>query len=298
MLTLETLDGPFGALVHDIDLTQLDDAHWRSIHEAWIEFGLLVFPGQHLSRADQDSFARRFGPLEFTAAPIANLDRDGTIHADPADDLVKSLRGNEGWHHDSTYMPVQAKGAVFSAEIVPPSGSSTGFADMRAAHDALTAAEREMLADLVASHSLEYSQRRAGYLPTKNAAGGYDQYGYHDGAVPIRPLVKIHPDTNRPNLCAGRHAHAVGGMEPDSSEEFLDRLEAFACKPERVHFHHWTVGDVIVWDNRRLMHCAVPFDMTEPRRMWHTRIAGDPATESALNHQPDDEPGGEPADGE
>ena len=75
--------------------------------------------------------------LEFEAAPISNIGRDGTVHPDPGDDVVKSLRGNEGWHHDSTYMPLQAKGAVFSAEIVPTEGAATGWADMRAAYDEL-----------------------------------------------------------------------------------------------------------------------------------------------------------------
>ena len=75
------------------------------------------------------------------------------------------------------------------------------------------------------------------------------------------------------------------GLDSDESESFLDSLnERLVADPNHVHHHEWTEGDTVIWDNRRLMHCAVPFDMTEPRRMWHTRIAGDPATESALNH--------------
>ncbi len=284
MLTIEPIDSSFGAHVHDIDLAAVGDTLWPALREAWVEYGLLVFHDQQLSKAQQDEFARRFGPLEFAAAAISNLGRDGTIHADPDDDVVKSLRGNEGWHHDSTYMPVQAMGAVFSADIVPPSGSSTGFADMRAAHDALDQATRDQLTRLQAHHSLEYSQGRAGYLPTPDADGGYHFYGYHGGAAPLRPMIKVHPDTGRPNLCVGRHAHNIVGMDPTESERFIDDLNERAIQPAWTHHHHWTVGDVVVWDNRRLMHCAVPFDMSEPRRMWHTRIAGDPATELALNY--------------
>lgn len=281
---IEPLDGVFGAHVHDINLASLDEATFSGLREAWIEFGLLVFTDQHLDQRAQDDLARRFGPLEFKATPIANLDRDDQIHSDPNENLVKSLRGNEGWHHDSTYMPVSALGAVFSAEVVPPSGSSTGFADMRAAYDALDRDTQERIAALEAYHSLEYSQERAGYLPTKNESGGYDQYGYHGKEAPLRPMVKIHPDTGRPNLLIGRHAHGIPGMDFDESTTLIDQLNDNACAPERVHFHHWSVGDVVIWDNRRLMHCAVPFDMTEPRRMWHTRIAGDPATETASNY--------------
>jgi alpha-ketoglutarate-dependent taurine dioxygenase len=286
-LVIEPLDACFGAAVHDIELRATDDRTWAAVHEAWLEFGLLVFQNQFLTKAEQDAVALRFGDLEFRAAPIANIDADGRIHSDPDDDLVKSLRGNEGWHHDSTYMPIQAKGAVFTAEIVPPSGSSTGFADMRAAFDALDAETQASLTELRAHHSLHYSQGRAGYLPTPRDDGSYGLYGYHDGPSPLRPLVKIHPDTGRPNLCIGRHAHDIVGMDRATSEQLLDSLADAACQAPRVHFHQWSAGDVVLWDNRRLMHRAVPFDMSEPRRMWHTRIAGDPATERALNY-PDD----------
>ena len=284
VLDLEPLDATFGAVVRGIELRSLDDGTWAAVHAAWLEHALLIFPGQHLTKGEQDAFARRFGDLEFAAAPISNVDKDGTVHADPADDLVKSLRGNEGWHHDSTYMPVQAKGAVLSAEIVPRKGAATGWADMRAAYEALDEGTRARLAELSAYHSLYYSQGRDGYLPTKNERGGYDLYGYHDKGAFLRPLVKVHPDTGRPNLLIGRHAHAIVGMDPQESERLLDRLAEEACQPPRVHHHRWQVGDAVLWDNRRLMHRATPFDLSEPRRMWHTRIAGDRETEAAVNH--------------
>jgi alpha-ketoglutarate-dependent taurine dioxygenase len=285
-MEIELLDATFGAIVREVDLAELDDETWTELHAAWLDHALLIFPNQFLTTTQQDAFALRFGDLEFKAAPISNVGKSGRVHSEPDDDVVKSLRGNEGWHHDSTYMPVQAKGAVFSAEIVPPDNAPTGFADMRAAYDALDESERERLATLTAYHSLYYSQGRAGYLPSKkNEQGGYNQYGYHDMEPSLRPLVKIHPETGRPNLCIGRHAYGLVGMDPDESERLLDELNDWACQPPRVYFHHWEVGDTVVWDNRRLMHCATPFDMTQPRRMWHTRIAGERASELALNHR-------------
>ena len=284
-LEVEPLDATFGATVTGVRLATLDDETWAALHEAWLEHGLLIFPGQFLSRDEQNDFARRFGDLEFEAAPISNIGRDGMVHADPSDDVVKSLRGNEGWHHDSTYMPLQAKGAVFTAETVPRVGAATGWADMRAAYEALDDETRRRVADMSAYHSLYYSQGREGYLPSKrDENGGYGQYGYHDQEVSLRPLVKVHPDTGRPNLLIGRHAYGIVGMDPDESEQFLDRLNEWACQPPRVHFHQWEVGDAVIWDNRRLMHRATPFDMTEPRRMWHTRIAGERSSELAVNH--------------
>lgn len=285
-LELEPLDATFGAIVHRIDLRNLDDQRWRALHDAWLEYALLIFPGQFLTQDEQNAFARRFGDLEFEATPISNIGKDGTVRADPGDDLVKSLRGNEGWHHDSTYMPIQAKGAVFSAEIVPTEGAATGWADMRAAYEALDDETRDRIAGLSAYHSLYYSQERSGYLPTKkNDKGGYDMYGYHDLEPSLRPLVKVHPETGRPNLLIGRHAYGIVGMDPDESERLLDQLNEQACQPPRVYHHQWTVGDTVVWDNRCLMHRATPYDMSQPRRMWHTRIAGEPESELALNHR-------------
>jgi alpha-ketoglutarate-dependent taurine dioxygenase len=283
---VEPLDATFGAIVRDVEIADLDDDTWAELHATWLEHALLIFPAQFPTREVQNAFARRFGNLEFEASPISNLARDGTVHAAPDDDVVKSLRGNEGWHHDSTYMPIQAKGAVFSAEVVPASGGATGWADMRAAYDALDDDMRQRVGGLCAYHSLYYSQGRAGYLPSsRNDRGGYDQYGYHGLEPSLRPLVKVHPETGRPNLLIGRHAYGIVGMEPEESERFLDQLNEWACQGDRVFHHEWEVGDAVVWDNRRLMHRATPFDMSQPRRMWHTRIAGEPDSETAVNHR-------------
>jgi alpha-ketoglutarate-dependent taurine dioxygenase len=283
---LQPLDAPFGATVHGVRVRDVDDATFAEIHAAWLEHALLVFPDQFLTRDEQNTFARRFGALEFEATRISNVGKDGTIHSAADDDVVKSLRGNEGWHHDSTYMPVQAKGAVFSAEIIPSSGGATGFADMRAAYDALDDATQDRLTGLSAYHSLTYSQGRAGLLPTQRRAdGGYAGYGHDVVDPPLRPLVKVHPETGRSNLLIGRHAYGVVGLDPAESEQLLDHLNEWACRPERVYFHEWSVGDTVVWDNRRLMHCATPFDLREPRRMWHTRIAGEVESELALNYR-------------
>jgi alpha-ketoglutarate-dependent taurine dioxygenase len=287
---LEPLDATFGAIVRGVELRALDDDTWEALHATWLDYALLIFPGQFLTRDEQNGFAERFGDIEFYATPISNIDKDGNVHSEAGDDVVKSLRGNEGWHHDSTYMPLQAKGAVFTAEIVPSDGAATGWADMRAAYEALDDDTRALVAGLRAYHSLFYSQGRAGYLPSKqNERGGYDMYGYHELEPSLRPLVKVHPETGRPNLLIGRHAYGIVGMDAEESERLLDRLNEEACQPPRVYHHQWEVGDAVVWDNRRLMHRGTPFDMTEPRRMWHTRIAGDRPSELAVNHLEDAE---------
>ncbi len=280
--TIEPLDASFGARVTGLRLAALEPSAWDELYEAWLQYALLIFPGQRLGRADQVAFAKRFGPMEFDLAPISNVRADGSVRpADGDDEVIKILKGNMGWHADSTYMPVQAKGAVFSAEITPRSGGQTGWADMRAAYDALDESTRIKIEDLKAHHSLRYSQAKLGHQP-KAGTSDYSGYGFHDGPTPLRPLVKAHPETGRKSLLIGRHAHAIPGLDSDESERLLDDLVAFACQPPRLYHHSWTPGDVVVWDNRCLLHQATPWDMSEPRVMWHSRIAGNPVSEAAL----------------
>jgi len=276
---IEPLDATFGAVVTGVKLAALDDATWRDLHAAWLQYALLIFPGQHLSRDEQIAFAKRFGPLEFELAPLSNVKADGSLIAEDSD-VAKVLKGNMGWHCDSTYMPLQAKGAVFSAVVVPNSGGRTGWADMRAAYDALDDDLRAKVEGLAAYHSLRYSQAKIGHLPRPGS--DYSGYGFHDGPVPLRPLVKVHPETGRKSLVIGRHAHNIPGMDAAESERFLQELVDFACRPPRIYHHDWTPGDAVVWDNRCLLHQATPWDMREPRVMWHSRIAGDPMSEAAL----------------
>ena len=111
-------------------------------------------------------------------------------------------------------------------------------------------------------------QGRAGYLPSKrNEGGSYAQYGYSSDEAKLRPLTKVHPETGRSNLLIGRHAHDIVGLNRAESEALLDGLNDWACESPRSYHHEWNVGDTVVWDNRRLMHRATPFDLTEPRRM-------------------------------
>jgi alpha-ketoglutarate-dependent taurine dioxygenase len=276
------VNASFGAIIRGVKVTTLDDAAFSDLYAIWLKYALLIFPDQHLTRDEQIAFAKRFGNLEFEFALISNVKADGTIiNENHNSDLVKILQGNMGWHCDSTYMPVQAKGAVFTAVTVPAAGGETGWADMRAAYDALDGATRTKIERLAAHHSLRYSQGKIGHIPKEGS--DYSGYGFHNGPVPLRPLVKVHPETGRKSLVIGRHAYGIPEMNEDESEGLLQELVDFACRPPRVYHHTWTPGETAVWDNRRLMHRAMPWDMSEPRVMWHSRIAGDPISEAALS---------------
>ncbi|MCX7364651.1 MAG: TauD/TfdA family dioxygenase, partial [Alphaproteobacteria bacterium] len=102
-LDIEPLDASFGAVVTGFRIAELDDASWRELYATWLRYALLVFPGQHLARAEQIAFARRFGSLEFETAAISNVKSDGTLRIEKDnDDMMKVLKGNMGWHADST----------------------------------------------------------------------------------------------------------------------------------------------------------------------------------------------------
>ncbi len=273
----------FGAVVRELALAKLSSDAFAELYEAWLRHGLLIFPEQHLSRSEQIAFAERVGPLVpgLEAAPISNLRADGTLRDAPDDDMMKIIRGNMEWHQDNTYMPVQAKGAVFSAQIVPITGGETAFADLEAAWDALNPSLKARCEGLRAYHSLVESQRRLGES-TKAKGSEYMGYGLDVAGSPLRPLVKTHPETGRKSLVVGRHAYAVQGVADDDALALLHALlEHVVAAPERVVEHDWQAGDVVLWDNRRLLHRAQPWDFSEPRVMTHSRLAGNPETEGA-----------------
>jgi alpha-ketoglutarate-dependent taurine dioxygenase len=291
---VEGLDASFGAVVRGVDLRDLESAAFDALYELWLCHALLIFPDQHLSTREQVAFARRFGDLEFELAAISNVRSDGRLREedDANDEVLQIIKGNMGWHADSTYMPVQAKGAVFSAHEAPPEGGATGWADMRAAYSALDESTRIRIQGLSAHHSLYHSQAKIGHAHThvrahasdRTPAPGrddYNGYGFNEQDPPLRPLVKIHPETGRPSLLIGRHAFGIPGLKEAESESLLDELVEFACRPPRVYHHAWTPGDTVLWDNRCLLHRAMPWDMTQRRVMYHSRIAGSQESEFA-----------------
>jgi alpha-ketoglutarate-dependent taurine dioxygenase len=267
----------FGARITGVRLATIGDAAFAALYRTWLDHGLLIFPGQFLTKDQQVAVAARFGPLEFTIIPISNVRDDGGLRA--ADDAwVRVLKGNQGWHTDSTYVSVQSKGALLSAHIVPPDGGATEWADTAGAHDALPADLRARIESLSAFHSMRRSQALAG----DNYQRGEDHGGYGANVPPpLRPLVKTHPETGRRALTVGRHAFGIPGLSEPESDALLHELNTLATRPEHVCAHRWRPGDVAIWDNRRTMHRGQPWDLSLPRVLYHTRIAGDPATEFA-----------------
>ena len=281
-LTIQPTAATLGATITDVDLATLDDSTWREVEDAFNQYALLIFPRQALSASAQLAFAKRFGEIEIlnenmTTIPLTNKGADGALLDDETFQM-KLLAGNEGWHTDSSYMPLSAKASVLSAHVVPSRGGQTEWADPRAAYDALDQAMKDRIRDLTACHSYFYSQAKLGHEVAVGAG-----YGFFEGEPPLRPLVKVHSETARPALYIGRHAGRIVGMDDDAAEKLLSELMTFICQPPRTFTHTWEPGDIVVWDNRCVLHRARPYDHREERVMMHTRIKGDPATESALN---------------
>ena len=283
-MRVEPLKRSFGAKVYDLSLPDLNTEQAQDVYDLWLKYALLIFPGQNLSNDQQIKFAKNFGALEFDLSPISNVRNDGSIRDANNDDIVKSLRGNMEWHHDSTYMPIQAKGAVFTAHKVPSHGGETGWADMRAAYEALDQSMKDKINELSAYHSYEWSQKeRFGHKDPK--VSEFNSYGFDIDPKPLRPLVKTHNETGQKCLTIGRHINKIPGLSDQEAQNLAKELEEYACSNKEWVYHHaWEVGDAVIWDNRCLMHQASMWDLSEGRIMYHSRIEGDPIAEAASNY--------------
>ena len=278
-LEIRSTDATLGAVVRGVRLSSLDDGIFPDIERAWHDFAVLIFPDQHLSEAEQVAFSRRFGPLErsFTANNVgadpdiivlSNVKEDGGLWPDESAHGL-FLKGNNYWHTDSSYKRLPAKGSALAARIVPQTGGETAFADMRAAYDALDSEMRTYLSDKIAVHSYAYSQGKVGGTKALSQAEW-------DALPPVRhPVVRRHPETGRPCLYIGRHASHLVGEDENESRRLLERLCAEACRPPRIYTHRWRVGDLVLWDNRCVLHRGLGHPGNQARHMTRTTIAGD-----------------------
>lgn len=217
VLTIKPSVATLGATVTGAKLNKLSATHWSTIEAAFNEHGVLVFPDQHLSTAEQIDFGRRFGEIAIEASYSSNLLPDGSVRA-PDEAMLKTLRGNEYWHTDSSIMPLVAKVSILSAHQVPDSGGETEWADMRAAYDALDDGTRSRMAGLKAYHSVLHAQSRLGQSAEETARMLAELTARHDDEEdtendkkpvatyptepPLCPLVKVHPATSPDHHCS------------------------------------------------------------------------------------------------
>jgi len=247
---------------------------------------VLVFRDQTITDEQQMAFSRNFGPLEDARGgtivksedkrlqvgmnDVSNLGKDGR----PLDRLSRERAFNLGnmlWHSDSSFRAVPAKYSLLSARVVNPVGGNTEFADMRAAYDALDGPTKALIEDLVCEHSLMYSR---GSL-------GMTDFSAEERAMfrPVRQrLVRTHPVSGRKSLYLSSHAGAIVGMPVAEARILLRDLTEHATQPAFVYVHRWRPWDLVMWDNRQMMHRARRYDESQPRDMRRTTVAGDAPT--------------------
>jgi alpha-ketoglutarate-dependent 2,4-dichlorophenoxyacetate dioxygenase len=275
-----------GAEVRCIDLTRpIMPEIFTEIEAAFHHYGVLVFPEQPVSDEQQLAFSRLFGPLEVNPnyagtrlrlrpdlADISNLDPEGRVLA--RDDRRNLFNlGNQLWHTDSSFKRIPAKCSLLSARELPSpgplGGGETEFADMRAAWDALPEVRKRELDGLVVEHSIFRSRSQIGFADFNDAI-------FTELPPVQQALVRHHRYSGRTSLYLASHASHIVGWPVEEGRALIGELIAFSTQPQFVHRHRWTVGDLVIWDNRCTMHRGRPYDDTQ-RRVLHRTTVSDSA---------------------
>jgi taurine dioxygenase len=264
-----------GAEALGLDLRTLTQRDFQTLQRAWIDHQVLLFRGQTLSDAELIAFSRHFGELD--VAPnqetgqrfvegypelyvVSNVVQDGRP--------IGSLGSGEAvWHTDMSYQATPPKASMLYAIEVPAKGGDTGFVNMYSAYEALPDAFKARIEGLRVKHDGTYN------------SGGYVRHGVTPTDDPIaapgtlHPLVCTHPESGRRALYLGRRRNAyIEGLPLAESETLLDEIWEFATRTEFTWYHHWQVGDLVLWDNRCVMHRRDAFDAADRRVMHRTQI--------------------------
>ncbi len=268
----------FAGLVTAIDLRNpLRPEEVARIEAGMDRFAVLVFRGPPINNRQQVDFTRCFGRLEDAYGvpgdnvqagrmpseinDVSNLDRDNKVL--PRDDRHRLFQlGNLLWHSDSSYKPTPAKYSILSAHAIPTWGGDTEFADLRAAWETLDSETQALVRDMVCEHSRLYSRGELGFRFTADEETKF-------AANPQR-LVRRHPVTGRLSLYLSSHGGAIVGWPLPEARTLLRELTEHATQRERVFVHKWKLHDMIMWDNRVVMHRGRRYPADQPRDIRRT----------------------------
>jgi len=268
------------ALAADIDGVDLagplPPETMAAINEAWGDHLVLRFRGQSLGDDDLLRFSRQIGELDWAPVAATNDAPEGREYIMVVSNVIENgvaigqLGAYEAiWHTDMSYMaePPMAS-ALYSLEV-PPAGGDTGFCNMYRALDTLPETLRRAVEGRVCRHDA-----------SRNSAGELRR-GYADTSDPSQtvgaehPIVRTHPATGRKALFLGRRRNAyIAGLPLAESEALLDALWSHATRDEFTWYQQWQPGDLILWDNRCVMHRRDAFDPAARRVMHRTQIKG------------------------
>ena len=283
-LRLKPLHPIFAAEARGLNLTKpISRADAYAINAAMNQYGVLVWRGQPLTAEQQIQFTTVFGPLDTglkrvfkrperledeRLIDISNIGMDGNVQRR---DSPKNLSNfaNQLWHSDSSFMRPRAAYSMLHALVTPSWGGDTEFADLRNAYDTLDARTRTMIADLCAEH---YA------LHTRLLLGDDAYADEQKSAMPpvVWPIVDTHPGSGRKILLVGAHARQVIGLSTAESRLLLSDLLEHATQRHRVYVHKWEVGDLVMWDNRSIVHRGRRFDLNERRELRRTTVNDTP----------------------
>ncbi|HXX90055.1 MAG TPA: TauD/TfdA family dioxygenase [Acidimicrobiales bacterium] len=261
-----------GAEVLGVDVDQMlrDEALPAQILEALEADGVLVFRDLHIDDAAQVAFSKRLGRVEvFGTGEFPEI---FLVTLDPARNRAAAyLRGTFDWHIDGLTDDIPIMATLLSAHGVADTGGETEFASTYAAYDELTDEEKQRLESIRVVHSIEAAQRRLVPDPSPDQVAMWRRRPAKE-----QPLIWCHRSGRR-SVVLGPTADHVVGMRAEEGQALLGDILARATAPERVYRHVWKVGDMVIWDNRGVLHRALPYDPASPRDMHRTTLHGDEA---------------------
>jgi alpha-ketoglutarate-dependent 2,4-dichlorophenoxyacetate dioxygenase len=267
----------FGAEIRGIGVLDVatQDQAYAQIRAAFETHSLLLFRDQDVVDDVQAAFSRAFGPLEIVKvgsighgtfySRLNNLDGDGKV-APPEHRQVLRARANQLWHTDSSFKKTPALASVLSARHVPSDGGETEFTSTRLAWERLAPQRQAALRDRIVTHSYANSRDQIHpelMTPEERRA-----------LPPVQwRLTWRNPANDRRALYIASHAYAIDGMGDNEAKALLAELIAEATRPAITYLHRWRAGDVMMWDNRAMMHRGRPWPLSEPRIMVRTTIS-------------------------
>ena len=263
-----------GVEISDIDLSQtLPPATKERILNLFASHPILVFRNQKLTKEQQYNLTLNFGEIEElhvgrhqdsekygAVHTVSNLDQDGK----PSGRLPE--RGNYFWHSDKSYHDVPSLMTMLHAVTLPPTGGPTQFANTEMAYAALPEAMKRRIEGLRAIHSWASSRTKSGSAPATEAQ-------IKERPPVDHPVARTHPVRGTKALYLGNHSSHVIGMPEEEGRALLAELEAHATSPAFVYSHRWRKADVVMWDNRCLLHRAFnDYDMSNHARVLHRTV--------------------------
>ncbi|MDX1512500.1 MAG: TauD/TfdA family dioxygenase [Gammaproteobacteria bacterium] len=283
-LTVRPITAVAGAEVTGVDLAgPLDDKDFDALRKAWLEHnGVLVVRDQKLSPEQHLEFSRRFGPLFGEAEQLQDTVKKYLLPGHPGIYRVSNkvedgkplgrARAGTYWHSDVSFRARPAMASILYAIEIPPVGGDTLFANMYAAWDGLSPALKDRLRGLSAVHDFAVAAP-VSYTPDVIERGDFDGRNRYR-----HPVVITHPETGRRALFVnpGFTSH-LDGFDKAESDALLGFLYRHATRPEFVYRHRWRPRDLLIWDNRCLMHYAVA-DYEADRHLHRTTVIADPPT--------------------